>query len=384
MSKLLYIANARIPTEKANGLQIIKTCEALSKISDLQLIVPKRIQPKSVAIIDPFKFYSLKTKFKIIYLPSFDVLSYISKFPNWLQVILYFIQELTFAFSVKKQHYINSSVYTRSILIAFIMSHSASNKVIYEAHNFPSRYLSIVILKYILRRVNGIVTISHGLEKKYRRLDCQNIAVIPDGTDIFPKMIDKNILHSDYLIPKNYFVVAYAGKLEESKGIKTLIDALKDLNSVRVKLIIFGGNDVTINRWYKYSLNYAEKITFAGYVQHENLISYLSQADIFILPNSSKNIESREYTSPMKLFEYLALGKPIIASDTPANMEILENQRTALLFKADDSIDLARKIKLLLKDKKLSSYLVKNGLTCVEKFTWRNRARSILKFLNYI
>ena len=73
MKKLVYIANARIPTEKAHGIQIMKMCEAFSaQVVDVELVLPRRLNRIKE---NPFDYYGVKKNFKITKLPTIDFIT---------------------------------------------------------------------------------------------------------------------------------------------------------------------------------------------------------------------------------------------------------------------------------------------------------------------
>jgi len=86
------------------------------------------------------------------------------------------------------------------------------------------------------------------------------------------------------------------------------------------------------------------------------------------------------YASPLKLFEYMASGRPIIASDLPALREVL-NDKSALFFKPENAADLARAIKMLKSSQTLGYHLSRQALSDVKEYTWSNRAKKILEFI---
>jgi len=86
--KLTYIVNARLPTEKAHGIQIMKMCESFSRAgAKLTLIVPKRRQPKEFKGKDPFKYYNVDKKFILKKIPCIDLMGIIpNPFAFWLHI----------------------------------------------------------------------------------------------------------------------------------------------------------------------------------------------------------------------------------------------------------------------------------------------------------
>ena len=103
-------------------------------------------------------------------------------------------------------------------------------------------------------------------------------------------------------------------------------------------------------------------------------------ADVLVLPATADH-DISAYTSPLKLFEYMAARRPIVASDLPVLQEILQNGENALLFRERDSFDLAQKIKILLAESELSEKLVQRAWERVQQFTWEERANRITRFI---
>ena len=108
---------------------------------------------------------------------------------------------------------------------------------------------------------------------------------------------------------------------------------------------------------------------------------YMRAADMLVIPNSAKEDISRLYTSPMKLFEYMASGTPIIASDLPSLREIL-NESNSSFFIADDVQDLSRVIGEVSSNHKKAQEKAVLASEQVKKYTWQRRAQSILDFVD--
>src|SRR5687767_12981015 len=93
MVKLLYIANLRLPTDKAHGVQIMKSCEAFSEFIQVELLVP-RLTP--LVKKDPFSYYGVKRSFIIKKLPVFEILM----LTRWIWGWLGYIQSFSFSICV--------------------------------------------------------------------------------------------------------------------------------------------------------------------------------------------------------------------------------------------------------------------------------------------
>ena len=122
--RILYIANARIPTERAHGLQIMKMCEAFSKSGvDVELVVSLGRATKKMSQVDNvWEYYGTTARFKITRLFSFNLsLSADSHFynntlPSWVRDLLFQSQDISFCFFSTIYAVINKPdiIYSRS------------------------------------------------------------------------------------------------------------------------------------------------------------------------------------------------------------------------------------------------------------------------------
>ncbi len=345
--KIIYVANARIPTEKAHGKQIIKTSEALANLgSTVELWLPERKQPKALVEVDPFIYYASKPNFKIRRFKNIDLLLFAAKFPDLIQVFCFWIQQLTFVFTILLQTLSSDVVYTRSQLIAVILS-LRCKKVFFEAHNISK-------WTFFLQKLSGIIVISNGLKDDFEKAGLGNLLLAPDGFDPNEfKNITKSSAREKLDFKKTEKIVVYVGSRQKGKGVETLEEAKKYLQK-DIKLMIISTAPPTTVPYY------------------------LKAADRLILPNSAKDLYSKRYTSPMKLFEYLGSGVPIIATNTEANREIL-NFLNAILVEPDNAKALGESINNSFKMNldKISDQALKDSL----EYTWQQRAKKILIFL---
>ncbi len=102
----------------------------------------------------------------------------------------------------------------------------------------------------------------------------------------------------------------------------------------------------------------------------------LREADMLVLPNRATSV-SANYTSPLKLFEYLAAGRPIVASDLPALVEILRDRENAWLVPPDDPAALAAALDALARDKTLAVKLAKAAFDSAAAYSWDARAERL-------
>jgi glycosyltransferase involved in cell wall biosynthesis len=117
-------------------------------------------------------------------------------------------------------------------------------------------------------------------------------------------------------------------------------------------------------------------VTFTGLVEPARVPELLARADILVLPNPASAISTR-YTSPLKLFEYMAAGRPIVSSDLPSIREILRDNVNALLVAPGDPMALASAIDRLLRDPALAARLARTALDEVPSYSWQRRAERL-------
>ena len=118
-----------------------------------------------------------------------------------------------------------------------------------------------------------------------------------------------------------------------------------------------------------------------GHVAPSEVPTWLAAADIAVLPNSGTSVIGSRYTSPLKLYEYLAAGCPIVASDVPAVREVVTDGETAVLVRPDDPEALGDGIAGLLAVPVLAQRIGALGRLWVQGSTWDARATAIRVFV---
>jgi len=362
-----------MPTEKAHGIQIAKMCEAFSRFSSLEILLPKR---KNIIKENIYSYYNVSNNFVIKYL---NILDLVGVFPRGG----FFISSFLFAKAVskylKKNNY-KGLVYSRDLFSLYFLKNNNNYRLFYEIHNFPKKLN--IFHKKLFNKIK-FVAISQGLKDELEKhgISKENILVAHDGVDIenFNIGLDKKDARKKLNLPIDKKIVLYSGHLYSWKGVDTLFAAAK---FIKGDIYFVGGAKEDLEKFSKKILD--ERYTnvfFLGQKPHKLIPIYLTAADVLVLPNSSKQKISSHYTSPIKLFEYMASNRPIVASNLPSIREVLDNSN-AVFFTPDDHIDLANNINRILYDYELSLMVSKKARDDVENFSWEKRAKTILMFFN--
>ena len=123
------------------------------------------------------------------------------------------------------------------------------------------------------------------------------------------------------------------------------------------------------------------RVHVIGFQPREQIPGLLMSSDVLVLPNSAKPKISSHYTSPLKLFQYMASGVPIVASDLPSIREILTDEMV-FWFTPDDARSLAQQITYVLERKEESRQQAALAREAVKKYTWDARTDAILAHIN--
>lgn len=359
-----YIANIRLPTEKAHGAQIMKTCEALARAgAQVELIVPAR---KTHITENPFSYYGVEENFTITYTPVLDVIR--------LGRIGFWLESLSFSLVVLfKMVGARGVMYSRDELPLFLLSFFKKN-MMWESHtgryNFLVRHLAKVGIRFVV--------ISQGLQDFYQKKSVESeILVAPDAIDLsaFTHPETKEVARTRLGLPLDKNIALYIGRLDGWKGVQTLLEASKELVD-GVQIAVIGGEETQIAAM---KTTYPQ-VLFLGARPYRELADNQAAGDILVLPNTGKDTVSAHFTSPMKLFSYMAAGKPIVASNLPSLREVL-NEDNAIFFEADNPHSLAAALRRVSSDQSLATRVADKARHDVVRYTWEARARTILDFI---
>lgn len=391
-----YIANARIPTEKAHGYQILQMCQAFQENGiSVNLLIPNRQNPLEKEFKNTKNYYGLRADIKIEKVFSIDL---ISTFPTKLQWLTNIFHTFTFAlglfFKIRSSSP-ESCYYLRDINLAsflFLLCPGSHFKNVFvEVHSLSASPLRKRRQINILRKASGVVAVTKSMANELCQLglDSKKVLVAHDAVDLksfsTAKTIEESRLES--LLPAEQLIASFIGNFHtngEEKGIPQIIESAQYLKDIQNLYFYFIGGPLDRVAHYqslikKWNLP-PERFIFMGKQPITKVPAFLKSSHLLLMPHPYSEFYAH-YVSPLKLFEYMSSGRPIIGSKLPAIEEILTHEKNALLGVAGDAKALAENIRLISTNLKLGEKLAAQALADVQAYTWDKRARNILGFM---
>ncbi len=375
--KIIVPVNARLPTEKAHGYQIIKTVEALmEKGADVELVIPRRQNPITESIRD---FYHLRT------VPKITTVSNVWFFlEKWWPALYFPLQRMWFGL-VAFWYVLWSSaeiVFSREITLCFLLVLCGKKNVIFEDHEPKQGWL--FLYRYFIKKIPKKIIVAHHLEALYQQCGVlkESYCEIPNAVDVAAfatALRDSGLWHTEFGLPREKPTVLYVGHFYAWKGVHTLIQAAPLINA---NIVLVGGTDVDQKKIRAYiQEKNIENILVVPFVPHHTVPRLLASADVLILPNTSKEERSAHYTTPIKMFEYMAAGRAIVASRLPSFAPYLYHEQNAILFTPDDYKALAEAVMRILNDKTLQEKIAAQAQREAIQFSWEAREDKILQLV---
>ncbi len=236
------------------------------------------------------------------------------------------------------------------------------------------------IEKNIFMSADALITVTSPLKKELEDKGVRGrIEVMQNAIDLskFDRTLSSNGLKKELGYGPRNCVVGFVGSLNKWHGIDLLMAAipriLKENKDVRFLIV---GDGLMRGEFQEYvKKNKLEDcVKFVGKKPHQDIPQFVGVMDIGLMPNSN------DYGSPMKIFEYMAMGKVVVAPELPTITEVIDNRKDGILFPALDVEKFAGEIADLSKDSEKRRRI---GTAAYQKvstqYTWLNNARGIIK-----
>lgn len=372
---IAYFSGTTIPSKAASALHAVKMAQALAQLGHPTRLYAFRNQ-KDTSTLD--RFYGLTSAFEqtLIKPPPMGFgwgyyFSAACRLNDW---------------RLGPQH--SADAFYGRHVHALLMNSRTSKPFAYEAHVLPTSTRAQAMELKLLQRPNlrALVCISEALAHDYEKIlpATVPIHVLHDAADAVAPMSTSSPELKEWPGRSSALQVGYVGHLYRGKGmelIRQLAPALPDM-----EFHIIGGQESDIAHWR--SQLQRPNVHFHGFVPHHRLPAYYAAIDVALIPNQAKvagaasNSEIGRWTSPLKAFEYMAMGLPIVASAIPPLLEIFTTDSNALIAPPDEPQLWVQQLRTLEQDSALRSRLGRRAREDFERlYTWDIRAKKVAELL---
>jgi len=363
-----YISGSTIPSKKANSIHVMKMCNAISEEGvSVKLFAMKRNNKSN----DTFEYYGLDRNFEV---------EYVYRIP--IDVVGPAVYSILVALKVKQMSNIDVIYSRHRYALACLIT--SGTPFVYETHTMPKGEVETKTERLLFRSKSFkyLVVVSRKLKKDFlstfTELSPKSVIVAHDASDK-PK-IDQSISPNLWPGRTSSLQVGYSGHLYPGKGMEVISKLAPKIPSIDFHII--GGSKKEIKKW-KQKAHY-ENLHYHGHVPHKSMSLYYNSIDVgicplqdFVIIPSGKNIS--RWTSPLKIFEYMAHGLAVICSDLDVLKEVVEHGENGLIAERDSVQDWKSKINKLKCSKELRDKLSENAKNDhADRYTWKSRARRLL------
>lgn len=372
--KLAYLAAySGVPSTLASSVHIMKMCDAYAKLGIEVTLFTSGDQTVSEEKI--FKHYQLSNSFHL-HRRTFPT----SKIGNFLN--------LAFVLPFRAKKINTDLVHTRNLASAWGAARLFGIDTIFELHDLPHENKNMEKMFNSLlssKRLLFIICITHALREKVFKLVGDKIKVytLADGvSENNLSVLGSKLSLRNELGIKDKFTCVYTGSFYKGKGIEEIIRISKNL--LNIEFLVVGGSVSAIDKMAS-EFVIGKNLKFVGFQPQNIVLKYQQAADVLLLPNQNsvfsagaKAKDISAYTSPLKMFEYMATGNPILASSLPVLQEVLFHNKNAIILEPYDIDSWVEAIIYLKANPEIGKRIGTQARKDVQEFTWEKRAERIV------
>ena len=344
----------------------MRMCEAFAASGHAVTLVGKRPANGELAT-EPFEFYGVRDNF---------TLDLVARPPRRGGGVVYAAGVLRHILAARRDV---DLVYSRDLLGGVIAT-ELGLPTAYEAHGVFERAWQRRLWRRMVNAPSfrGLIPISNAMVGELAR------------ADLLPRVRPVVVAHSPASRPASCAPratcampprIAYVGSLYPGRGIDLVLRLARRMPACQFQIV--GGSDADLARWRSGAV--PENVVFRGFCAPSTLPALYREMDVLLMPyphagihGATRRLDTARYCSPMKMFEYMATGVPIVASDLPVLQEVLQHERNALIAPAGDDDVWVGAIDRLLHDVTLRVALAERAHADLAEFTPEARVARIL------
>jgi len=368
MMDILYVFPEPLPLPRARGIQVTHTVAALARAG----VTVHFAYVPSADNADPLSAYGIERPPGVELVPlSRGLPAPFSRLPLHSNRLFFY----------RLRHWLNQRarqgrppalIMARHLKIAHaLLERFPGIPLLYEAHEvfadvtLPRKRARLAVIEEsVLRQARVLVAITRGaaedLKKRYHLT--REIHVLPDAVS-WPAQIPVKPWH------EAGWHIVYAGSFFPWKGVQDLVAAAQWLPGCRLTLV--GGSPERVGEYRSQVTDAGAEIVFTGHVSHAQSLAALGRACIAVLPNRAE--PNSLWSSPLKLFEYMAAGCAVVAADLPSIREVLAEEE-AVWVPPGDPRALADGIRRLADDPERARHMGERLRERARNYTWEARA----------
>lgn len=384
--ELVLVANARMPSQRAQSLQVAQAAASFARagLRTTLLYARRHGTPAPREARELWSAYALRAE-PLPAARAIPCVDWIDRVPRRLQYLPARAQELSFARNAARvvlREHPRAIVLARELEVVRHLARAGRGELFLELHRVPEGRARRRWLVEAARGASGILAISGGVREDLVELglDPTSILVAHDAYDPerFERLPSAREARAELGLALEGPLVVYTGGLLAWKGVDLVVEAARELPEVQV--VIAGGMDADVERLRARAEGLAN-LRIDGFQPPERVALYLAAADLGLAPNRSSPAISARHTSPLKVFEAMAAGLPLVASDLQSLRELLEHGKDAWLVPPDDARALAEGIRALLERPELRARFSERLRARSREHTWDARAARILAWM---
>ena len=389
MSKhYIFFTRSTLPQPQAHIVHDVNTANAVANLgysailvylnptnkssNPLDWLYPFRPQKPSAALV---KYYNIQEKLKVLPLAMpFPISDRGGKWTNTSTIVCKYYFPLHIFPKTKILHTLDWNLVKAAIQfgipVIYEREHSQKNKYELEIVNSPLFQVAVTVADSVRENM-----IANGMPpEKIIKLH------LSFNQSFLIRQPEKAREWREKLLSSNRKkLVVYSGGLYKFKGVDLLLEVARQFP--QIQFAFAGGNDLRLQTYRQIvKEKQIDNVIFLGYLPHEQLPSLLQAADILAHPHCSG--EAATFTSPLKFFEYLASGTPIVATEIPPLLEFKEANIVAAWCEADSPTAYADALAKTLETHPYKEKGYTQQIDFARQFSWESRIEKIMSHVN--